>query len=431
MKKYFIKTFGCQANINDGERIVKKLENIGYQETLKMEGAGLIVFNMCSVRQSAVDRIHGKIKDFRKIRKENQNTKTLLTGCILKKDLKKFASHFDYILSIKSLPYWQSFLKKQKHFHYPDQTKRKENIGYFKIKAKNFNDLCSLIPVSTGCNNFCSYCVVPYTRGPEICRSHKEILKEIKESLKKGVKEVWLLGQNVNSYKSPENLKINFPKLLEMANGIPGDFWIRFTSPHPKDFSNELIEVMNKCEKVTDYLNLPMQSGDNKILKKMNRSYTVEKYRKLVEKIRKKIPNITLSTDVIVGFSGENNKNFENTVKLFKEIKFDMAYISQYSPRPGISIKMQDNIPKKEKEKREKILTKILKQTALEKNKRHIGKEIRMLPSNWKKGYLLGKSFNYKTVKIKGSKKHLGKFLKVKIIKAGEWGLFGKIQNEK
>jgi len=413
-------------NINDSERIVKKLENIGYQETLKMERADLIVFNMCSVRQSAVDRVYGKIKDFRKIKKKNQNAKILLTGCILKKDLRKFVSHFDYILSIKSLPYWQSFLKKQKHFHYPNQTKRKENISYFKINAKSSNNLCGLIPVSTGCNNFCSYCVVPYTRGPEICRSHKEILKEIKESLKKGVKEIWLLGQNVNSYKSPENSRINFQKLLEMANGIPGDFWIRFTSPHPKDFSNELIDVMSKCEKVTDYLNLPIQSGDNKILKKMNRSYTVEEYRKLVGKIRKKIPNITLSTDVIVGFPGENNKNFENTVKLLKEIKFDMAYISQYSSRPGILIKMQDNIPKKEKGERKRILTEILKQTALEKNKRYIGKEIRILPFGWKKGYLLGKSFHYKTVKVKGLKKVPGKFIKVKIIDALPWGLLGK-----
>jgi len=211
-----------------------------------------------------------------------------------------------------------------------------------------------------------------------------------------------------------------------MANGIPGDFWIRFTSPHPKDFSNELIDVMSKCEKVTDYLNLPIQSGDNKILKKMNRSYTVEEYRKLVGKIRKKIPNITLSTDVIVGFPGENNKNFENTVKLLKEIKFDMAYISQYSSRPGILIKMQDNIPKKEKGERKRILTEILKQTALEKNKRYIGKEIRILPFGWKKGYLLGKSFHYKTVKVKGLKKVPGKFIKVKIIDALPWGLLGK-----
>ena len=186
-------------------------------------------------------------------------------------------------------------------------------------------------------------------------------LKEAKEVIKKGFREIWLLGQNVNDYTSPAYPSINFPKLLKMVNDIPGDFQIRFTSPNPKNFSDELIEVISNSEKVAKYLNLPVQSGDNQILKKMNRPYTVEQYKNLVKKIRKKIPDINLSTDVIVGFPGETKKQFENTIKLFKEIKFNIAYIAKYSPRPGTAaFQMKDNVPLEEKKRREKCLRNLL-----------------------------------------------------------------------
>jgi len=213
-----------------------------------------------------------------------------------------------------------------------------------------------------------------------------------------------------------------------MVNNISGDFWIRFTSSNPKDFSDELIDVMVKCKKITPYLNLPVQSGNNEILKKMNRKYTIEKYKEIVKKIKKKIPHIILSTDIIVGFPGETKKQFNDTAKILKHVKFDMAYINQYSPRPEtLARKMEDNVSKKEKKERWKILNEILKQGALENNKKYIGKTIKILPVEWKNGFLFGKSFDYKSVKIKGPKKLLGKFVKVKIINATPWGLRGCI----
>jgi len=325
-------------NKSDSERITTVLEKKGYLPASNENEADLIVVNMCSVRQSAVDRVFGLIPKFQKLKTKNEKLKTILTGCVLKKDRIKFAKGFDEILKFKDL------LE-----HQP------------KYQSKPI----AFIPISNGCNNACTYCVVPFTRGPLICRDHKKILKEVKNAIKKGLKELWLLGQNVNDYTSPTDSSINFPKLLKLVNDIPGNFWIRFISPNPKNFSDELIDVIAESEKVAKYLNLPVQSGDNKILKAMNRPYTVEKYKNLVRKIRKKIPDINLSTDVIVGFPGETKKQFENTVKLFKEIKFNIAYIAKYSPRPGtVAFKMQDNIPLEEKKRREKILRDILKNNA-------------------------------------------------------------------
>jgi len=387
--KYYVFTFGCQMNKSDSERIASLLEGIGYKPASKTKEADLIVVNMCSVRQSAVDRIFGLAPKFEKLKKERPKLKTILTGCILKEDQKKFSRFFDLILKIKELPYWPQFLEKKK------SSLEKKHCQYFKIQPKRVQKDLAFVPISNGCNNFCSYCVVPFTRGKLICRSYQEILREVKEAVSSGAKEIWLLGQNVNDYecknqkakgKNIEKYKgvgikykgvsikykaklrgeseiINFAKLVKMVEGVSGNFKFFFTSPHPKNFSDELIEVLAECKKFGKLLNLPVQSGDNQILKKMNRNYTVQEYKNLVKKIREKIPDIKLSTDVIVGFPGETKKQFENTVKLFKEIKFDQAYIAKYSLRPGtLAFKtMEDNVPLIEKRKREKILREILK----------------------------------------------------------------------
>ncbi|MBU0476779.1 tRNA (N6-isopentenyl adenosine(37)-C2)-methylthiotransferase MiaB [Patescibacteria group bacterium] len=420
--KYHIITYGCQMNESDSERIAAVLENTNYQAISDINKADLVVVNMCSIRQSAVDRVYGLLPKFKKLKNKNPKFITILTGCILKKDKKKFISGFDLVLNAKDLPKWPQKLQLQTN------KTIKPNSHYLKISPKYQTNFQALIPISRGCNNFCAYCVVPFTRGPLVCRDHKEILKETKEAVQKGSKEIWLLGQNVNDYHSPTNVKVNFSKLLKQIDEIKGDFWIRFTSPHPKDFSNELIKTMDECRKVTEYLNLPVQSGDNEILKRMNRPYTVEEYKNLVKKIREKIPEITLSTDVIVGFPGETKKQFQNTAKLFREIKFDMAYIAKYSPRPSTrASEMEDDVPRQEKQRRWKTLTEILKETALEHNKTYVGKKVKVLVEKKKKEFLAGKTKTYKTIKFEGPKKLIGQFQKVKITKAITWGLKGKL----
>lgn len=318
--KYHLITFGCQMNKSDSEKIAGFFESKGYRPCQKLEQADLVIVNMCSVRQSAVDRVYG-------LEPKLKNKATILTGCILKKDKRKLSKIFNNIIDIKEL---------------------------IKAEPVYSSKTTAFIPIMTGCNNFCSYCVVPYTRGREISRPSKEIIAEVKTLAKKGYKEIWLLGQNVNSYN-------NFPQLLKKLNKIPGDFLIKFTSSHPKDLSAELIKTMKECKKIAKYLNLPVQSGDDEILKKMNRPYTAKQYKDLVKKIRKQIPNIFLSTDVIVGFPGETKKQFENTRKLFEELQFDMAYINKYSPRAGTAaFRLKDNVSPKEKKRREKVLEKII-----------------------------------------------------------------------
>jgi len=371
--KYHVIVFGCQMNISDAERVSAVLEGPngypGYKKTSNINEANLVVIVMCSVRQSAVDRVFGLAEKFKKMKKP---PKTILTGCILKKDKKTFSGLFDYVINISELV--NSKRTSQAILHGSpagEKLPRIERVSAGeRVLAENLPASVkarAYVPISNGCNNFCTYCVVPYTRGRLICIDHKKIIEDVKKMLNptsprlRGAREIWLLGQNVNDYSSPSNKSIDFPKLLELINNLPGNFKIYFMSPNPKNFSDKLIKTMAQCQKFSKYLNLPIQSGDNEILKKMNRPYTAEKYLALVKKIRKEVPDINLSTDVIVGFPGETKKQFNNTAKLFRKIKFNIAYINKYSPRYGTaSSKMEDDVLWEEKKRREKILMDII-----------------------------------------------------------------------
>ncbi|MFH1838189.1 MAG: tRNA (N6-isopentenyl adenosine(37)-C2)-methylthiotransferase MiaB [Candidatus Kuenenbacteria bacterium] len=415
---YKLITFGCQMNISDSERITTVLKKMKYQPTLDEKKADLILINSCSVRQNAINRIFGQERKWRKLKKLNPLLIIALTGCITEKDKKNFKNKVDLIFDIKELPNLKSLLNSCSDDHQslakrdkinltghallnnyltsPDlvqqissnrshKTKQNSKQHYLHIKPIYSNKTIAYVPIMTGCDNFCSYCVVPYTRGREISRPFEKILKEIKNLIKKKYKEICLLGQNVNSYFSKSQTKnfivrannhslqnkiINFPKLLEKINNLSGEFQISFFTSHPKDMSDELIDTMAECKKIKKELHLPIQSGDDEILKKMNRKYTVENYLKLVQKIRKKIKKIFLSTDIIVGFPGETKKQFENTVKLCKKIKFNKAYISQYSPRPGtLAAKLNDDISKEEKKRRWKILDDLINKKNAKINK--------------------------------------------------------------
>ena len=327
MKQYHLKVFGCQMNISDSERISSYLEQSGFKQAPTMEGADLIVVVACSVRQSAIDRIFGLNKKFKRLK-----AKKILTGCVIKTDKPKFLKFFDEVLSIDEL------LGK----------------NYLELQPKHANSKLAYVPIMTGCNNFCTYCAVPYTRGREVSRPAKNIITEIKKLIKNNYKEIVLLGQNVNSYKDS---KINFPKLLKKISDIRGDFTIKFLTSHPKDFSDELINVIAGSPKISKEIHLPVQSGDNKILEKMNRKYTHEHYVNLIKKIKDKIPDARFTTDIIVGFPGETKKQFENTIKLFKEVNFDLAYVNKYSTRQGtVAEKFKDDVPLTEKKRRWEVL---------------------------------------------------------------------------
>lgn len=328
--KYFIITYGCQMNKSDSERLASHLEKKGYSPAKTAEQADLVALNACSVRQSAVNRINSKIKQLKE-----QKKKIFLTGCILEKDKKEWKKQVNRILPFVGL----------------------------EIKPKHSSPKKAFVPIMTGCDNFCSYCVVPLLRGRERSRPAEKIVRQIKCLVKNGCREIILIGQNVNSYKSRvRDYEINFPELLKMIEKIPGDFQIKFLTSHPKDMSDELIEVIAAGEKIAQEIHLPVQSGDNQILKKMNRGYAVAEYKKLIGKIRKKIPQAEISTDIIVGFPGETEKQFQNTVKLCQKIKFSQIYAAAYSPRQGaLAAKLSDDVSGQEKKKRKRIILKMIR----------------------------------------------------------------------
>lgn len=468
--KYHIVTYGCQMNKSDTERIAAILDSIGCMPAASQKEADLLLVNSCSVRQSAINRIYGVLKNLKSASTapaspslggdppKRRETKTILTGCILESDKKKFADKFDLTIDIKELTKNPEKLVELLNSSSGKQEfKAFNHTNYFKINPQYRSNFSAYVPIMTGCDNFCSYCAVPYTRGREISRPAKEIVNEVKRLVKKGYKEITLLGQNVNSYRSSdrnsssealakEDKSITFPKLLKTINNIPGDFWIRFLTSHPKDMSEELIKTMAKYEKVCEYIHLPIQSGDDEILRKMNRRYTAARYLKLIKKIKsafkKEKEELAVSTDIIVGFPGETKKQFENTAKIMEKVKFDMAYLAEYSPRSGTAAaKLKNNVPILEKKRRKKILNDILKKTALANNKKYIGKTVEVLIEKIENDFAYGKTRTFKNVKIGYLETRFpivlgnlvsksvkpGQFIKVKITKANAWGLEGEI----
>lgn len=441
-KTYYLLTYGCQMNYSDSERIASFFENLKFKPAPEAE-ADILIFNLCSVRQHAIDRIWGLLNKINKSkRKDGQEQKIILTGCIILADKNKFLERGILILDIKELNEWSKQISKFINYKLPIWSTGRKNSNrnlfkfkdYFSVVPKYFSKFTAYVPIMTGCNNFCSYCVVPYTRGREYSRPAEEIISEVKDLILQGFKEIILLGQNVNSYNYlKNNKKIDFVNLLKMVDETPGVYWLSFLTSHPKDLSKELINCFQECNHLIPYLHLPLQSGSNKILKAMNRNYSREHYLELIKLVKKTAKDINISTDLIVGFSGETKSDFNQTVKAMKEIKYDMAYLAVYSPRPGTAaFKLKDNISSTEKEKRKNVLNDILKKTALENNKKMLGLIVEVLVDKVKNGVAFGKTRNFKRIKIttkkKGiDKKMIGSFVSAKIIKANIWNLEGEI----
>jgi len=431
-------------NYSDAERIISFLESSYITRVPEERFADLLIFITCGVRQSAEDKAVGQIKNIRRL---YPNKKIILTGCLAsrKEIQKKLAKQVDLFTPIDFFPKKISFyLRKTFNINYCSSNLPQNYLNII----PNYNQKhIAYIPIMTGCNNFCSYCVVPFARGREHSRSPQEIIKEVKKAVQLGVKEIILIGQNVNSFrwtntktKSKKN-EITFVKLIKMINNLSGNFWLGFLTNHPKDMGDDIIKTMVNYKKINPYLSLPVQSGSNIILKKMKRGYRVSDYIRIVDKIRnlykKKRKDVrpAISTDLIVGFPGESNKHFQETVKLMKKIKFDMAYIAQYSPRPETAAyKLKDNVSKKIKERRAKKLTQILKKTALSNNRNYLGKDIDVLVDkilSIDQGSLftyLGHTQTQKKVTFRSSNKDLiGKIVKINVEKVLPFGLKGRI----
>ncbi len=438
--KYNIFTIGCQMNKADSERISFYLEGLGFIKEDDLFKADLVIFVTCSVKQSAEDRAYGLVNT---LIKNNKKAIIALTGCLSDRpDVKeRLKSNVDIFFNISDLPTLNNYLKK--YF---------KNINNKKLKLKNYLDIPSnrtsffsaFVPIGNGCNNFCSYCVVPYARGRELYRPAEEIIKEVKSLIKNGYKEITLIAQNVNSYKT----SLDFPDLLREIDNIEGDFWIRFYSSHPKDVSSKLIKVLKDSKHICEHFHLALQSGDDQILSAMNRKYKYSDYKKTINKIRSALDYknglaASITTDIIVGFPGETKKNFLNSKKALQELSFDLIYIAKYSPRYGTaSAKMKDSVSLVEKKRRELELNDLLKKIALKNNKEYLSKELDILVEGFdRKNNLFGKTRTSKIVRIKVSEKDIknncnikslvGQFIRVKINKVSEFELSGELLNNK
>ena len=338
--KYHLWIIGCQYNEWDGARLRYFLDSLGLQES-EVKKADVIIIVACAVRQTAVDRILGRVKNWIPLRSKSYagqaSKKVLVTGCILDSDKKKFADKGIQI------------------FKPGDFETLKKYLGLQPTSYKLIPTSCSYVPIMTGCNNFCSYCAVPYTRGREKSRPMGEVISDVKSLISAGHKDITLLGQNVNSYE------YGFSKLLKDLNDLEGDFKIGFISNHPKDMSDDIIEAVAKLPKVKKEIHLPLQSGSNKVLRSMNRPYTIKQYLDIVNKI-KKAGKIDITTDVIVGYPTETEEDFEKTIEIFEKVKFKQAYINKYSPRAGtVAYKLGDPIPWAEKQCRWRVLNDLIK----------------------------------------------------------------------
>jgi tRNA-2-methylthio-N6-dimethylallyladenosine synthase len=434
-KKFYLLIFGCQMNISDAERLATTLKSLGYQETDNEDEADLIGVVACSVRQKAVDRIYGKVRNWQ-IVKEKRPLITILSGCVLERDRKNLATQFDLFIDIKNLDNLSQDLAKIA----PEE--KLALPSFFDIKPSYYSSYRAYVPIMTGCNKFCTYCAVPYTRGREISRPSENILTEIKDLLDKGYKEIVLLGQNVNSYgldkqKTGEQ-ELSFPELLTKIDNLAEHFWIKYLTSHPYDMSDELIEVMLSAKNINPYLHLPVQAGADSMLQKMNRHYSIDSYKKLIYKIKEKMPQLAISTDVIVGFSGETETEFQATKQLLAELKYNMAYMSQYSERSGtVAARLhKDDVPKIIKKQRWEELNTLMGQNSLEFNQKLVGNtyevlidEVQETGETYKN---IGKLANYVAVHlISDQALKVGEFYQATITQANNWGVIAKLAEGK
>ncbi len=435
-KTYHIKTFGCQRNKSDSERITTVIESAGYNES-SLKNADLVIFNTCSVRQMAEDRAQGQIHEAKK-----RSQQTVVTGCLKnQEDFQKKQSEVDLFIDIEDIADLPNKLNMPKHdCSHCQKSNCHDQKNYLNIKPKYTHKSQAYVPIITGCDNFCTYCIVPHVRGREKSRSPESILTEIKALVSSGCQQITLLGENVNSYKHEakgsldpevEATKISFVDLLKQITDLAGEFRVFFITSNPKDFSVGLVKLVAENKKLCPYLHLPIQSGSNKILVAMNRKYTREQYLDSISEIKKQIPDAAITSDIIVGFPGETEEDFQKSVEICEEVKFDQVYIARFSPRPGTAAeKLEDDVPLNEKKKREKILVDIVKKTALSKNEQLIGKTNKVLVETSKpensKFVNFGKNENFKTVKFESDKYLSDTMVSVEITEAIEWGLYGK-----
>ena len=434
-KKALVITHGCQMNEHDSEKITWLLEKMGYSFVNEVEDADLIILNTCSVRHSAEDKVYGQLGNLKNLKSKKKNIKVAVCGCMMQREesrnyvIEKFPN-VDIIFGTNNIWKLPELLKRSY-----DGKKLAIDIEENPLSIDNslganrLYNFKSYVNIMYGCNNFCSYCIVPYTRGRETSRRPHDIIREIEELVKNGTKEVTLLGQNVNSYGKTFGDKYSFANLLEEINDIKGIERIRFMTSHPKDISDELIYSFKNLDKLCNFLHLPVQAGSSRVLKMMNRKYTKEDYLRKIDKVKSVNPNIALSTDIMVGFPGESEEDFLDTLDLVKKVEYDTAFTFIYSIRENTPAARMEQVPDKVKHERFERLLDILYPIQEKKNKAFIGRDVDVLVEDFSKKddtYVSGRTDEFKLINFNGNKSDIGKILKVKVTDANSFSLVGE-----
>lgn len=433
-RTFHITTFGCQMNEHDSEVIDGLLTERGFSSVKERKDASIVIINTCSVRDNADKRFFGTLGQLKKRKESDPSFIVCVCGCMMQQQrvvdtIKAKYPWVDVIFGTNSIHHIPELIEKVaiEKEKVVDIIENTEEIVEG-LPAKRLFDHKALVNIMFGCNNFCTYCIVPYTRGREKSREPEAIVAEVKGLVADGVKEIMLLGQNVNSY---DGNGTSFAELLKMLNDVDGLERIRFMTSNPKDLSDELIEAFAVCDKLCRNLHLPIQSGSNGVLKRMNRKYTREDYLKLIEKLRKTVPDITLSTDIIVGFPGETNEDFEETLSIVKEVEYDSAFTFIYSIRKGTPAeKFEDQIEESEKHRRFDLLVNAVNEISEKKNKAYQDRVEKVLVdgvSKNDKSTLTGRTDGFKLVNFAGKKELIGSLVDVKITDAKTFSLFGEV----
>lgn len=433
-RTFHITTFGCQMNEHDSEVIDGLLTERGFSSVKERKDASIVIINTCSVRDNADKRFFGTLGQLKKRKESDPSFIVCVCGCMMQQQrvvdtIKAKYPWVDVIFGTNSIHHIPELIEKVaiEKEKVVDIIENTEEIVEG-LPAKRLFDHKALVNIMFGCNNFCTYCIVPYTRGREKSRAPESIVDEVKGLVADGVKEIMLLGQNVNSY---DGNGTSFAELLKMLNDVDGLERIRFMTSNPKDLSDDLIEAFAVCDKLCRNLHLPIQSGSNRVLKRMNRKYTREDYLKLIEKLRKTVPDITLSTDIIVGFPGETNEDFEETLSIVKEVEYDSAFTFIYSIRKGTPAEnFEDQIEESEKHRRFDLLVNAVNEISEKKNKAYQDRVEKVLVdsvSKNDKSTLTGRTDGFKLVNFAGKKELIGSLVDVKITDAKTFSLFGEV----
>lgn len=428
MRKYHITTYGCQMNVSDSERVSAVLEAMNFKHADTEGEADVLIYNTCSVRQKSENRILGSRDKWQELKQKNPNLVIGITGCMVAHkgyNFRRKLPEVDLTFDIHELPNLPQKLAKAMGV----DLQMPEYNDYLNIVPKVKNNFQVFVPIMTGCNNFCSFCIVPFTRGRERSRPVADILSEIQAFVENGAKEVTLLGQNVNSFRGvkADGKMASFAYLLQQVANIEGIERIFYTSPHPKDMKEDMIQAHATIKKLCPTVHLPVQSGSSSVLRRMNRHYTKESFLELVERFYQAVPGITISTDMIVGFCGETEAEFEDTLDLYRKAKFDLVYLGMYSPRPhSLAYKMKDDISAAEKKRRFNIVHALQEEITEEKNIAYLGEIERVLVEKVKNGIASGRSDHFKYVEFPDHDSSPGDIVSVKIDETLTWVLRGQ-----